>query len=279
MKKIKKRIFEIIEVAKDNDTPSRIFDISIISLIFLNVIFVVANTFDVSPAFKVVSIYVELVSIIIFTIEYLLRIWTADFLYPHLNPYKARIKYIFSFMALVDLFSILPFYLPFIITIDLRVLRMLRIIKLFRIFKINRYTKALTTISAVFKRKKNQLISSIFVVFMMMIIASVMMYSAEHDAQPDIFKNAFSALWWAITSITTVGYGDIYPITILGKILGSIISILGIGLFAVPTGIISAGFMENIESSKRNIKKNKNKDSSDKSDEKIYCPYCGKKLK
>jgi voltage-gated potassium channel len=266
MKRVKERIFEIIQTANDGDVPSRIFDIGIISLIILNVVLVIADTFNLPPAVSSAFNVIEVISVIIFTIEYLCRLWTSDLLYPEANPTKARIKYIFSFMALIDLFAILPFYIPFIIKIDLRVLRMLRIVRLFRVFKINRYTTALSAIGTVFKEKKNQLISSIFVVFLLMIIASVLMYNVEHDAQSEAFSNAFSALWWAVATFTTVGYGDIYPVTVMGKILSAVIAILGIGLVAVPTGIISAGFIENI-------------DHSDSDDEKQYCPYCGKKIK
>lgn len=265
MKKFKKRLFEIIQAANENDIASKIFDVSIICLIIINVVLVIADTFDLPPTISEISSIIELVSVIIFSIEYVCRLWTANLLYPDLKPYRARIKYIFSFMALIDLFAILPFYIPFIIKIDLRVLRMLRIIRLFRVFKINRYTSALSAIAMVFKRKKNQLISSIFVVLLLMVIASVLMYNVEHDAQPEAFSNAFSALWWAVATLTTVGYGDVYPVTVFGKILSAIIAVLGIGLVAVPTGIISAGFMENIEQSDE--------------DEKEYCPYCGKKIK
>ena len=169
-------------------------------------------------------------------------------------------------MALIDLLAILPFYLPFIIPIDLRVLRMLRMVRLFRVFKVNRYTNALTSIGAVFKEKKNQLLSSIFVVMVLMVIASVLMYNIENEVQPEAFSNAFSALWWAVATFTTVGYGDVYPITTAGKILSALIAFLGIALVAVPTGIISAGFMEQIGKDKDEI-------------EKEYCPYCGRKLK
>lgn len=268
MKKFKKRLFEIIQAANDNDVTSRIFDIGIICLIVINVILVIADTFDLPPVISQISTIIELVSVIIFSIEYACRLWTSDLLYPDLKPYKARIKYIFSFMALIDLFAILPFYIPFIIKIDLRVLRMLRIIRLFRVFKINRYTSALSAIATVFKRKKNQLISSIFVVLLLMVIASVLMYNVEHDAQPEAFSNAFSALWWAVATLTTVGYGDVYPVTVFGKILSAVIALLGIGLVAVPTGIISAGFMESIDSKDDNSE-----------DEKQYCPYCGKKIR
>ncbi|MCR5612676.1 ion transporter [Treponema sp.] len=214
---------------------------------------------------KTVSSIIEKTSVIIFTIEYLLRVWTADLLYPDKKYFVAKIKYIFSFLALIDLLAILPFYIPYIIPIDLRVLRILRIIRLFRIFKINRYTDALSKIFAVFKNKKHELLSSIFVVILLMIVAAVLMFNIENVAQPEVFKNAFDALWWALATLTTVGYGDIYPVTVLGKILSAIIALLGIGLVAVPTGIISAGFVEAISKpeEERKIK---------------FCPYCGEKL-
>lgn len=167
-------------------------------------------------------------------------------------------------MAVIDLLAILPFYLPFIFPIDLRVLRTIRVIRLFRLFKVNRYTNSLSIIAKVFKSKASQLISSVFVVGLLMIISSVLMYSIENPVQPEVFKNAFSGLWWAVATFTTVGYGDIYPITGAGKILSAIIAMLGIGLVAVPTGIISAGFIENI--------------SDGREEEKHYCPYCGKKI-
>lgn len=263
---IKNRVFEIIEAAKPGDKVSKIFDLSIIALIIINVIMVIADTFALPDGIREAFYFAEIFSVIIFTAEYILRVWTSDLLYPEATPARARIKYIFSFMAIIDLLAILPFYIPFIIPIDLRVLRALRVIRLFRLFKVNRYTKALYTISSVFKKKSSQLLSSVFVVFLLMIIASVIMYNIETAAQPNVFDNAFSALWWAIATLTTVGYGDIYPITIAGKILSTIIAILGIGLVAVPTGIISAGFMEYIEH-----------DKQDK-DEKKYCPFCGHKL-
>lgn len=267
-KKIKKRVYEIIQAGKENDIASKIFDICLIVLILINVCLVIADTFNLPEKVRLISYYIEVVSVIIFTLEYFLRIWTADLLYSDKNWFVAKLRYIFSFLAIIDLLAILPFYLPFLFVIDLRVLRMLRIIRLFRVFKINRYTNALSSIINVFKNKKSELLSSIFVVLLLMIVASVLMYSVENEAQPDVFRNAFDALWWALATLTTVGYGDIYPITVLGKILSAIIAILGIGLVAVPTGIISAGFMENMEESKKC-----------ETEEIKYCPYCGKKIK
>jgi len=264
--KVKKRVFEIIELSKTGDKLSHIFDLLIIILISINVITVIADTFNLPKNLKLISTCIETISIIIFTLEYVARIWTADCLYPEMKSYTARIKYIFSFMAIIDLLAILPFYLPMVISIDLRILRVLRMIRLFRIFKINRYTSALSTIVKVFKNKAPQLISSMLIVALMMIIASVLMYNFEHEAQPETFSNVFQALWWSIATLTTVGYGDIYPITAIGKFLSAVIAILGIGLVAVPTGIITSGFSELVE--------------SQKNEEKIkhYCPYCGNKI-
>ena len=266
----KNRIYEIISSPDNPSLPSKIFDTFIISLILLNVVTVIADTFSLPVWASTVLWYVEVVSVIIFTIEYLLRIYVADLLYPELGPIRSRLRYLRSFMAMIDLLAILPFYIPYIIPIDLRILRMLRIIRLLRIFKINRYTTALSTIADVFKRKKHELLSSMAVVSILMIIAAVLMYNIENEAQPEAFENAFAALWWAVATLTTVGYGDIYPVTALGKILSAVIALLGIGLVAVPTGIISSGFVESIEEEKKQEKD---------TDEKCFCPYCGKKIK
>ena len=266
MSKIKKRTFEIIQAADGNDKASRVFDLFIIILIIINVILVIADTFDLPVRLKTISWYIDVFSVVIFTVEYLLRVWTADLLYPQHGKIWSRMRYIFSFMALIDLFAILPFYVPLLIPIDLRVLRIFRVTRLLRLFKVNRYTSALSTVASVLKHKSHQLISSMLIVVLLIIISSVIMYNVENPAQPEVFTNAFSGLWWAIATFTTVGYGDIYPVTALGKILSSVIAILGIGLVAVPTGILSAGFMENIENEKRDT------------DKKHYCPYCGKRL-
>jgi voltage-gated potassium channel len=267
---MKERIFEIVSSPDEPSKLSKAFDIFIICLIVLNVITVIADTFSLPEWARNILWWIEVVSVVIFTLEYLLRIYTADLMFPEMKPFRARLRYIRSFMAVIDLLAILPFYVPYIIPIDLRILRMLRIIRLLRIFKINRYTTALSTIADVFKRKRHELLSSIAVVSMLMIIAAVLMYNIENEAQPEAFENAFAALWWAVATLTTVGYGDVYPVTVLGKILSAIIALLGIGLVAVPTGIISSGFVESME------EKHKAQEEHDK---KCFCPYCGKKLK
>ena len=267
-KKIKTAVFHVIETSKEN-LASRVFDIFIITLIILNLITIIVETFDLPDNVRNVITTFEIVSVIIFTIEYVLRVWTADLLNPQLKPVKARLKYVFSFMAMIDLLSILPVYLPLLIPLDLRILRILRIGRLLRILKINRYTHALGMIARVFKAKATQLISSMLVVGLLLIIASVLMYNIESAVQPDAFSNALETMWWAVATLTTVGYGDVYPVTVAGKILATIIAFLGIGMVAVPTGIITAGFTEII---------NKEKEEKEEKEDIQYCPHCGHKL-
>lgn len=253
MSNLKWKVYNLIRDDDENDLVSNIFDGVIISLIIINVIMVIVDTFNgLSNWYQSLSDVIEIVSVIIFTAEYLLRIWTATYIYTDKCPVLARLRYIASFMAMIDL----------------RVLRALRMVRLLRLFKANRYSNAMRTIGNVFKKRASQLVSSFIVIFILMIIASVLMCDAEKSAQPDKFSNAISGLWWAVATFTTVGYGDIYPITAIGKILSGVIAILGIGLVAVPTGIISAGFMEQIEEEKAEILE----------DKKPYCPYCGHKL-
>ncbi|MDR2515138.1 MAG: ion transporter [Christensenellaceae bacterium] len=266
VRRLRRALFNLIRDDDKNNIAASIFDGVIIALIVLNVLFVIAETFEGIPerAQKLFRL-IEAVSVAIFTAEYFLRLWTADFFFPDLPPRRARLKYALSFMALVDLLAILPFYLPFVVRIDLRVLRLVRLLRLARLLKMNRYVAALSMVGAVIARKTSQLVSAMMVVLVLLIVASVLMYSVENEAQPTIFENAFSGLWWATATLTTVGYGDIYPITIIGKVLGTVIALLGIGLIAVPTGILSAGFMEEIEGEKRTKTAR-------------YCPFCGEKL-
>lgn len=272
-KKIKLRTYEILEVARPNDVASRVVDIFLMSLILINVSLIIADTFELPVLAVKIGNTIEIVSVVIFSVEYLLRIWSADLKYPNLPPVLARLRFMVTFTAIVDLVSLLPSYIS-VISANFMVLRMLRVLRLLRAFKLNRYTHALRDIADVFKKKASQLISSMLVVAFLMLISAVLMYDAEHEAQPEVFENAFSGLWWAIVTVTTVGYGDVHPITVIGRVMGSIIAILGIALIAVPTGIITAGFSEQI------THKNAEKEAAEKAsdDEKSYCPYCGHKL-
>jgi len=268
--KLKSKVFRIIESPGDEKLSGSIFDLSIIILIIINLILVIIDTFKIPGSVRVAFAAVETVSVIVFTAEYMLRFWTADMLYPELGRGKARIRYIFTFLAIVDLVAVLPFYIPFVISLDLRVLQTLRIARLLRLFKVNRYTRMFTAMGEVLKKRIGQLLSSMLMIFLLMIITSVLMYNFEHDAQPEKFDNAFSSFWWAMATLTTVGYGDIYPITFLGKIFNGVFAFLGIGLIAIPTGIISAGFVDYFKKEGAEPEKERN--------DKCFCPYCGKNL-
>lgn len=240
MKAKKKRIFDIIQIGKKDDFPSRAFDIFIVWVIIINIAVLFLETFDelngYAPLFKIV----EMITIVIFCVEYLLRIWTAEYLYPGRGYCKAVLKFLVSFDGLVDLCTILPFFFlsGFI------AFRMLRVVRIFHLFRINAYYDSFHVITSVLYEKRNQIISSVFIIMVLIMASSLCMYSAEHEVQPGVFNNAFSGIWWSISTILTVGYGDIYPVTILGRIMAIIISFLGVGVVAIPTGIISAGFVE-----------------------------------
>jgi len=276
-RKFKQIVFEVIQPAAAGRIASKIFDLVILFFILLSVSSVFIATFELSADYLDWLRRIEIVSVIIFTVEYLLRIWTADLLYPGAGFFGSRIKYIFSPMAVIDLLAILPFYLPMFLPMNLIGIRAIRLVRLLRIFKMNRYFEALSSIADVFRRKSREIFSSLFFVLILLVVASLLIYYAEHDAQPKQFQNAFSGLWWAVATLTTVGYGDIYPITPLGRFLGAVIAILGIGMVAVPTSILSAGFVEVLE---RNEEGKDEKSSSSESvdEEKKFCPYCGKKL-
>ena len=302
--RIKRTVFEVIQPfanASEGRLVSRIFDDVIMLLIVFSVVSVFLCTFHIPQWLFKILVRIEVVSLIIFTTEYALRIWTANYLFPELGPFRARIRYMTSPMAIIDLVSILPFLIP-VMPYNLVGVRAFRLVRLLRIFKLNRYSDALASIGDVFRRKSQQIVASIFFVSIILILASLLIYYAEHDAQPEQFKNAFSGLWWAVATLTTVGYGDIYPITPLGRFLGAIIAILGIGMVAVPTSILSAGFMEMLEKETSGKQENggecagtKVETSAEKAsgapdphshavpkDDSFeppqYCPHCGKKL-
>lgn len=241
---MKKRIFEIIQIGNRKDTISKVFDIFITVVIFLNLTATMTATFDEAAAYMPVLNGIELVTSIIFLVEYCLRIWTVDCLYPDRKGIKAVLRFVFSLSGLIDFFTFFPTFLPFVFPTGMVAFRIFRVIKIFRLFQINAQYDAFSVITNVLKEKKSQLFSSICMILVFMMAASLCMYSLEHEAQPEQFRNAFSGIWWSVSTLLTVGYGDIYPITTLGKMMATVISFLGVGMVAIPTGIISAGFVE-----------------------------------
>ena len=263
---IKARVFDIISKDDGSDRASRNFDLLIMSLIVLSIASIVLESFQsLAARYSAVFRAFEGFTVAVFTAEYLARIWTADILYPE-EPHP-RLKYMLSFMALMDLLAILPFYLPFL-SVQLRylrVVRLFRLFRLFRVFKLGRYIDALQTIVQVIRLSASRLIMSLALCAFVMLFSAIVMYTVEKPVQPEQFPNVIASLWWAICTLTTVGYGDVYPITAVGRFFASLISLVGIGIIAIPTGIIAAGFSEVIS-------------GKHETEEKKFCPYCGKKL-
>ncbi|MCB0713170.1 MAG: ion transporter [Ignavibacteriae bacterium] len=217
-------------------------------LIVLNVIAVMIETMkEAYNEYHVIFHWIEIFSVAAFTVEYLLRLWAVVEDPRFSRPIRGRLRYAVSFFALVDLFAILPFYLPMLFKIDLRTIRVLRLFRLFRLMKLGRYSRAAQVIVEVFRNRREELTMSIGTIILLLIISSTVIFYLEHEAQPDSFPNIPASLWWGVVTLTTVGYGDVYPITVGGKVFAAFISILSIGLVALPSGIIVSGFVREDE--------------------------------
>jgi voltage-gated potassium channel len=262
--KLKYRIYLLLNPAKGNGKWDKVMDYFLVTLITLNIIAVILETVnDIESSYSLCFKIFEKVSVYIFTVEYLLRLWTCTCETKYKHPIFGRLKWVFSFGALIDLLAFAPFYLPFA-KVDLRVVRILRLFRFLRIFKLGRYMNATRMISNVFKSKKEELVLCLIITFSLIVVASSLMYFTENQAQPDIFSSIPATMWWCVTTLTTVGYGDVFPITVLGRLLTAFIAILGLGMFALPAGILASGFSDEFQ-------KRKNK-------EKTICPHCGKDI-
>ena len=260
--KVKKKMYELLEVPEvSGELGSKVFTIFIMTLILLNVLSIIILTVPtISQELRSSLNVFNFFSVIVFTIEYLLRLWTCTINKRFRDPITGRIKFAFTPLLIIDLIAILPFYLPFIIPIDLRFLRMLR---LFRIFKMTRYSSSIQMFGSILKKKKDEIFISLAIVIMLLVLSASMMYFAENSTQPEVFSSIPHSMWWAVATLSTVGYGDVYPVTTIGKILGGIVALLGISMFALPTGILASGFVEEMH----------NRRIPDTS-----CPHCGKSL-
>ena len=248
----RRRVFEIVEIGAADDLLSRGYDFFGSLVVVLALAASVAATFDgAEERCGVLLNTVEIVTSAFFAVDYVLRVWTARCLYPTLTPGKATVRYVSSVGGLIDLVSFLPTFLPVFFPSGMVAFRMFRVVRIFRLFRINAYYDSLHVITEVLRGKRQQLLSSVFIILTLMLASSLCMYSLEHEAQPEVFRNAFSGIWWSVSTLLTVGYGDIYPITTAGKIFGIVITFLGVGMVAIPTGIISAGFVDQYSRIKR----------------------------
>lgn len=237
---LKKKVFTVIQIGDKSDILSRSFDVFITVVILANILALFMSTFPELDRLSSLFRTTEYITVGIFIIEYILRLWTAEFLFAHQGKVKAAFSFAVTPDGIIELLTILPFFF----LSGFVVFRMLRVVRIFQLFRINASFDSFNAITSVLYKKRNQILSSLFIILILMLASSLFMYSFEHEAQPENFRNAFSGIWWAVSTMLTIGYGDIYPITVLGKVCAIVISILGVGVVAIPTGIISAGFVE-----------------------------------
>lgn len=263
--KIQGDVYTLLESPADGNRVRKAVIYFIAALILLNVIVVILETVN--------SLYLEyhtffflfdLFTVIVFTAEYLLRVWCCVKNPLYSSPVRGRIRFALSPFALVDLIALTPFYLPLIIPLEFRMLRLLRLLRLFRVLRLGRYSNAFETFVDVLRSKKEELVIAIVMVVIVLVLASSTLYTVEQDAQPDKFGSIPYAMWWAVVTLATVGYGDVYPITPLGRFLAALVALSAIGLFALPAGILASGFADSLDR-----KRNGNRDKT------LACPKCG----
>lgn len=244
---------------KGGGVLERIFEIALILIITLNIVIILIESVpgvydEYQPQFDQFEVF----TVIFFTIEYIARVYSIVEKKKYEDPIKGRWRFMKTPLAVIDLLSFLPFYLVFL-PIDLRFLRVIRLLALFRMFKIARYLHALEIFKRVIYDRREQLVLTIIFIFFILIIISSLMYYVENPYQPEVFSSIPATMWWGIATLTTVGYGDMVPVTAVGKILSGVFAIVGFGLLALPAGILSSGFFETMH--KPRTRK---------------CPHCGK---
>ncbi|MBN1321761.1 MAG: potassium channel family protein [Thermoleophilia bacterium] len=263
---LKRRLFRVLELTDPDDSVTRWFGVFISTVILASIVALILETVaSIETRFHLGFRVFEIFAVAVFTIEYVLRIWscTADDRYCH--PVTGRLRYALTPMVIIDLLAIVPFYLALGLTtsMDTRFLRALRLLRLLRLLKLGRYVRALALMGHVVRARKAELVISILIVVILLILSSSAMYMVENHAQPEQFSSIPETMWWSIATLTTVGYGDVAPITPAGRVLGGFVAVLGIGLVALPAGILASGFSEAVRDRYRTKK---------------HCPHCGREL-
>lgn len=262
--RLKRRVFDILQIpSPPGDKAGHVFDVGIIALILLNTAAVIVETLPgVTSAYGPALRAFELVSVVIFSVEYVLRLWsiTADARYA--RPVGGRVRWMLTPFAIIDVLAVVP---AFLFAFDLRFLRVLRVL---RILKLGRYAESVQILGNVLRRSSKELLTSLFLVALALILTSSFMYYAERDAQPDDFSSIPTAMWWSIVALTTTGYGDVVPITGIGRVVGGITALLGVATIALPIGILSSNFIQEIEARRKAAAHGPE-----------LCPHCGKDVK
>jgi voltage-gated potassium channel len=262
---LRERTYQFLNATKSASRAASTFNVFIVMLILLNIVaMVLESVATIRHLARGYFRWFEYLSVAIFSVEYVLRVWSSVEEPKYGRPILGRLRFALTPLALVDLSAVLPFYLRFIHA-DLRIMRMFRMVRIMRIMrvaKLGRYSESLQMLMRVLQGKGTQLISAVFLLLILLVVAATLMYTAERDAQPKAFTSIPATMWWASVTLTTVGYGDMVPVTPVGKALGAITAMLGIGMFALPCAILGAGFIEELDKSKKPQK----------------CPHCGKDL-
>ncbi len=244
-KSLRKRIWEILEKSNSNDKVSFYTDIFLITLIVFNIVAVLLETVEsIYSKYALEFLIFERFSTVVFLVEYILRIWVCVEEKIKNNKLITRLRYASTWPAIIDLLAVLSGLLPMIFEVDLRILRALRML---RLLKFSRYFKVMNLLLGVLKEEKQSFLAAMFLLTIAMLIASTGIYIFEKDAQPDKFSSIPEAMWWAIATLTTIGYGDVTPVTGMGKFFGAIIAIIGIGVVALPSGILASGFTDQLK--------------------------------
>ncbi|WP_350334392.1 ion transporter [Coralliovum pocilloporae] len=248
---LRKRVFDKLEPTDRSDMPGKLVDLFLITLIAVNIIAVVLETVaSIRAEHQRLFEVIELVSVAIFTVEYIARLWSCVENPDYTGETSPRRAYMLSPMAIIDLIAILPFYLSFVLAIDLRVLRVLRLL---RVFKLTRYSSAMSMLLNVIREEANAFFAGFFILMVLLILAASGAYLVEHDAQPDKFGSIPHAMWWAMATLTTVGYGDVTPVTPAGQFFGALVTVIGVGMAALPAGILASGLADQLRRNREEL--------------------------
>ena len=262
---MKNRIYEILEHSSSNDRQADVFGYFIIALISLNVIALIVGTVDsIYESAPWAFLAIEVFSVAVFSVEYVLRLWACTANPKYSTPLLGRFRFAASPVMVVDLLAILPFFASLILSVyglDLRILRVFRL--LVRIVRMGRYSTGLQTLARVVRKKRSELAMVIVLLGVLLLTTSSLVYFAEHEQQPDVFASIPESMWWSLITLSTIGYGDVVPMTAPGRLLAGITAVLGIGLFALPAGILGSGFVDELQSRRESTR---------------TCPHCGKAI-
>lgn len=284
---IRHRTFELLEPEETGeDRLSRAIDIGLMTLILLNVISVILSTVEEIYAAAPLAFEVfDRLSVAIFALEYILRVWCCVENPRYKRPFSGRLRYLFTPLALVDLIAIAPLIVPFT-EADLRSVRTLRLLRMLRVFKFSRYSRGVHVMLDVLKKRKEELVAALGMLVTLLIVASTVVYYAERNVQPEKFSSIPVSMWWGITTLTTVGYGDMAPVTLLGRIFGAVVSVGGLLLVALPTGIVGAGFIAEFEKyslrddvqeiAESIVEEVEKQEITAESEAGAFCPHCGR---